>query len=216
MSHFLLLTQSYARTHPRPQKLIAFVAVELEKLFQERGEYAKVAQAKSAMPVKAWRMLFGGSDEPGSRGLDGDPEIVKRAITRAFVGLDKEIVNTPIELLKEWELSHAQASRASSPGASDGQSLSSLAHSVFPAPGSSNSALPVTATQRSALDTVRPALSGSCALLTYIDSARKDVYVACTGDSRAIGGWFNPSDGKWTIEPLSVDQTGRNLSEVRR
>lgn len=198
------------------QKLIAFVAVELDKVFHEIGDYAKIAQTKAAMPVKLWQSIVGTSGSSagaGNAGLNGDPEIVKRAISRAFVGLDKEIVNTPIELLKEYELS---TTSTSGPGSKSSGSLSTLAHSIFPAPASANGHVSATATQRSAYEVMKPALSGSCALLTYIDSAQKDVYVACTGDSRAIAGWYDARTEKWTIEPLSTDQTGRNPSEVRR
>ena len=196
------------------QKLIAFVALELDKVFREAGEYAEIAKAKSAMPSKLWRAIVGGgpaatSTNGTSSGLDGDPEVVKRAIAKAFRGLDKEIVNTPVELLKEYELSLASTSSSSvSPegGAGNARSLSSLAHSIFPS--SINASF--TATQKSAYESILPALSGSCALLTYIDSARQDVYVACTGDSRAVAGYWDEESGKWEVEALSVDQTGRN------
>ncbi|TKY89217.1 hypothetical protein EX895_001748 [Sporisorium graminicola] len=202
------------------QKLIAFVALELDKVFREAGEYAEIAKAKSAMPSKLWRALVGGgpaasSTTGSSSGLDGDPEVVKRAIAKAFRGLDKEIVNTPVELLKEYELSLASTSSSSvSPegGAGNTRSLSSLAHSIFPS--SINATF--TATQKSAYESILPAMSGSCALLTYIDSARQDVYVACTGDSRAVAGYWDEDSGKWEVEALSVDQTGRNPDEVRR
>lgn len=214
------------------QKLIAFVAIELDKVFRETGEYADMAKAKASMPGKLWRAVVeGGSssdtaspaDPARGAGLDWDPEVVKRAISKAFVGLDKEICNTPVELLKEYELAKASSNlntTATSPDAtrSSGRSLSTLAHSIFPTPGSATSGgdASMTATQKSAYEIMLPALSGSCALLTYIDSATRDVYVACTGDSRAIGGWHDTRTGKWTIEPLSEDQTGRNPSEAAR
>ncbi|SPO35361.1 related to PTC5 - putative 2C protein phosphatase (PP2Cs) [Pseudozyma flocculosa] len=203
------------------QKLIAFVALELDKVFREAGEYGQVAKAKAAMPSKLWRSIFGGPANAASAGgLDGDPEVIKRAIAKAFRSLDKEIVNTPVELLKEYELSLATTSSSSaspaSPsrvtGATGTRSLSSLAHSIFPT--SSNATF--TATQKSAYESILPALSGSCALLTYVDSAREDVYVACTGDSRAIAGYWDDKAGKWEVEALSVDQTGRNPDEVKR
>ncbi|GAC96958.1 hypothetical protein PHSY_004542 [Pseudozyma hubeiensis SY62] len=198
------------------QKLIAFVALELDKVFREAGEYAEIAKAKSAMPSKLWRAIVGGTPGAGpSTGLDGDPEVVKRAIAKAFRGLDKEIVNTPVELLKEYELSLASTSSSSvssESGAGNTRSLSSLAHTIFPS--SINAAF--TATQKSAYESILPAMSGSCALLTYIDSARQDVYVACTGDSRAVAGYWDEDSGKWEVEALSVDQTGRNPDEVRR
>ncbi|KAG0253288.1 hypothetical protein DFQ27_007500 [Actinomortierella ambigua] len=64
-----------------------------------------------------------------------------------------------------------------------------------------------------------PAISGSCALLAYVDARSNDLYVACTGDSRAVlGVKEKQSDGShvWKAVPLSYDQTGRTKSEVLR
>ncbi|KAG9006607.1 hypothetical protein FRB94_000533 [Tulasnella sp. JGI-2019a] len=63
-----------------------------------------------------------------------------------------------------------------------------------------------------------PALSGSCALLAVLDQAREDLYVACTGDSRAVAGYQVPAlqGTKWEADDLSVDQTGRSPSELKR
>ncbi|PHH77542.1 hypothetical protein CDD82_3466 [Ophiocordyceps australis] len=62
---------------------------------------------------------------------------------------------------------------------------------------------------------LQPALSGSCALLSFYDSKTKLLRVACTGDSRAVLGRRAPS-GKWMATALSEDQTGRNPNEVAR
>jgi len=62
-----------------------------------------------------------------------------------------------------------------------------------------------------------PALSGSCALLSFYDSASKNLHVACTGDSRAVlGRRSTKNSSKWMALPLSVDQTGDNEDEVAR
>lgn len=72
-----------------------------------------------------------------------------------------------------------------------------------------------------ACSSLLPAISGSCALMAYIDVKEKDLYVACTGDSRAVLGVREPSVASkpghtWKAVPLSFDQTGRNRWEVRR
>ncbi|KAF9113907.1 hypothetical protein BGX27_000596 [Mortierella sp. AM989] len=72
-----------------------------------------------------------------------------------------------------------------------------------------------------ACSSLLPAISGSCALMAYIDVKEKDLFVACTGDSRAVLGVCEKSptnkDGHvWKAVPLSFDQTGRNRWEVRR
>jgi pyruvate dehydrogenase phosphatase len=69
--------------------------------------------------------------------------------------------------------------------------------------------------KRVAAELLAPALSGSCALLSFYDSRSKMLRVACTGDSRAVLGRRGPS-GKWTATPLSVDQTGANEDEANR
>jgi serine/threonine protein phosphatase PrpC len=70
-----------------------------------------------------------------------------------------------------------------------------------------------------ACSSLLPAISGSCALLAYVDAKEKDLYVACTGDSRAVMGVRESSTKGghgWKAVPLSFDQTGRNRWEVRR
>ncbi|KAF2471616.1 phophatase 2C family protein-like protein [Lindgomyces ingoldianus] len=66
-----------------------------------------------------------------------------------------------------------------------------------------------------AAELLAPALSGSCALLSFYDSRSKLLRVACTGDSRAVLGRRGAS-GKWTATPLSTDQTGSSASEAER
>ena len=70
--------------------------------------------------------------------------------------------------------------------------------------------------KRLAAELLAPALSGSCALLSFYDSRSKIFRVACTGDSRAVLGRRNPQSGKWFATPMSVDQTGSNLDEEAR
>ncbi|OAL54165.1 protein serine/threonine phosphatase 2C [Pyrenochaeta sp. DS3sAY3a] len=66
------------------------------------------------------------------------------------------------------------------------------------------------------LAALNPALSGSCALLAMFDSEKSKLRVACTGDSRAVLGRWDPATQKYTMIPLSVDQTGFNPKEVER
>lgn len=69
--------------------------------------------------------------------------------------------------------------------------------------------------RRVAAEILAPALSGSCALLSFYDSQSKDLKVAVAGDSRAVLGRRGPS-GKWTATALSEDQTGGTPSEMKR
>lgn len=66
-----------------------------------------------------------------------------------------------------------------------------------------------------AAELLAPALSGSCALLSFYDTSSKLLRVACTGDSRAVLGRRGKS-GTWIALPLSTDQTGSNPDEEAR
>lgn len=70
--------------------------------------------------------------------------------------------------------------------------------------------------KRLGAELLAPALSGSCALLSFYDTRSKTFRVACTGDSRAVLGRRNPQSGKWFATPLSEDQTGSNPLEAAR
>lgn len=59
------------------------------------------------------------------------------------------------------------------------------------------------------------AMSGSCALLSLYDPMTHTLYIACTGDSRAVLG-PQESDGSWVAMALSQDQTGKIKEEVVR
>ncbi|CAE6533777.1 unnamed protein product [Rhizoctonia solani] len=64
-----------------------------------------------------------------------------------------------------------------------------------------------------------PALSGSCALLAVLDTSRRDLHVAVAGDSRTVAGYWDEDSngqGKWRVEVLTEDQTGRNINEYHR
>ena len=67
-----------------------------------------------------------------------------------------------------------------------------------------------------AAEMLAPALSGSCALLSFYDSSSRLFRVAVTGDSRAVLGRKSQATGKWTATPLSEDQTGGTPSEAAR
>lgn len=66
-----------------------------------------------------------------------------------------------------------------------------------------------------AAELLMPALSGSCGLMSFYDANSKRLKVAVTGDSRALLGSLD-ENGQWTVNALSVDQTGKNPSEVAR
>ncbi|WFD26133.1 [pyruvate dehydrogenase (acetyl-transferring)]-phosphatase [Malassezia nana] len=202
------------------RKLIAFVALELDKVFKETGEYAHMARSSMSMTSSIWRSLFGSnatreSHQLAAHALDGNPDIVKRALTKGFRGLDKEIITTPLELLKQYELNLASFSKDKT--REDTNSLSTLAHSIWPSTLGNPKSTPFsTVSQSTAFESILPALSGSCALMVYVDSARRDLYVASTGDSRAVAGYWDERAGRWEVEALSIDQTGRNQDEVKR
>ncbi|KAI0772128.1 protein serine/threonine phosphatase 2C [Trametes elegans] len=122
---------------------------------------------------------------------DSDPANVARAIEAAFTKLDAGIVNAPLEILA---------------GAVDPEALK-------------KKLIPDLSQHPLAESSMRTALSGSCALLALLDTSNRNMYVACTGDSRAVAGVYEETDdgkGVWRVEVLSEDQTGRNPSELKR
>ncbi|ODQ46704.1 hypothetical protein PICMEDRAFT_72748 [Pichia membranifaciens NRRL Y-2026] len=70
--------------------------------------------------------------------------------------------------------------------------------------------------KNAAAELLMPALSGSCALMSFYDTHSKILKVAVTGDSRALLGSLNEESHNWTVEVLSVDQTGSNPTEVAK
>ncbi|KJA29827.1 hypothetical protein HYPSUDRAFT_196159 [Hypholoma sublateritium FD-334 SS-4] len=123
--------------------------------------------------------------------LDADPTRVSIAIENAFTKLDDELLRAPLRI---------------------------LANNMAPE-DHKNKVIPDLSQHPLALTTMLPAVSGSCALMAIFDTAHRDLYVACVGDSRAVAGVWEPSSdgkGQWRIEVLSEDQTGRNPSELAR
>ncbi|PFH51294.1 hypothetical protein AMATHDRAFT_142830 [Amanita thiersii Skay4041] len=123
--------------------------------------------------------------------VESGPQRVAAAIQNAFTKLDAELLNAPLHILANNIDDESRKNKT----------IPDLSHHPL------------------ALASMLPAVSGSCAIMAVIDTANQDLYVACTGDSRAVAGvWLPTSDGKgqWRIEALSEDQTGRNPNEKRR
>ncbi|KAJ7930020.1 phosphatase 2C-like domain-containing protein [Mycena leptocephala] len=123
---------------------------------------------------------------------EADPARVARAIQTAFTSLDAELIATPVRVLAAALEKDSSATE-----------------------------LPDLSKHPLALPAMLPAISGSCALLALLDTAHRNLYVACTGDSRAVAGVWEPDDaaegkGRWRVEVLSEDQTGRNPAEAAR
>ena len=72
------------------------------------------------------------------------------------------------------------------------------------------------AANAAAIAALTPAFSGSCALLAAFDPSSSVLRVACTGDSRAVLGRWDPSSQSYSAIALSEDQTGFNEKEVQR
>lgn len=135
--------------------------------------------------------------------------MIPEALRNAYKIADRDIVQPPLEYLKQLEEIYASATGPTqSPNAPNSASTST----ALPT-------LPITPEQRRVgLSLLNPALSGSCALSALIDttSSPQQLYVAVAGDSRAVMGSWNPETKKWKIDVLSEDQTGRNEAEVKR
>ncbi|KAJ7584286.1 hypothetical protein C8J56DRAFT_789898 [Mycena floridula] len=125
---------------------------------------------------------------------DADPTQMSLTIQEAFENLDSEILKAPLRVLA---------------GNMDAES-----RQLNQIPDVSQNPL---ALQTMPLQTMLPAISGSCALLAVFDTTRRDLYIACTGDCCAVAGVWEPSadgTGAWRVDVLSEDQTGRNPKEL--
>ncbi|KAF9464875.1 phosphatase 2C-like domain-containing protein [Collybia nuda] len=135
--------------------------------------------------------LWGSPAQNVYTALDSNPQQVSKAISDAFAKLDSELLNAPIRILADNLDEESRKSKV----------------------------VPDLSQHPLALSTMLPAISGSCALMAVFDTAHRDLYIACTGDSRAVAGvWERTVDGKgrWRVEVLSEDQTGRNPNELKR
>lgn len=72
---------------------------------------------------------------------------------------------------------------------------------------------------------VEPAISGACAITVMVDEDRQEVYVANTGDTRAVAGYWIPPQttrdgrhyqGGWRCEVLTEDHNSINPLELQR
>ncbi|ORY00758.1 protein serine/threonine phosphatase 2C [Basidiobolus meristosporus CBS 931.73] len=70
-------------------------------------------------------------------------------------------------------------------------------------------------TEKAVQVSIPAAISGSCAIIGYIDTKTMDLYVANTGDSRALIGTLG-NDGKWSSVEMSNDQNTTNSKERER
>ncbi|KAG1833500.1 phosphatase 2C-like domain-containing protein [Suillus variegatus] len=128
---------------------------------------------------------------PKSREDPQNPEKISLAIRNAFTKLDQELINAPLSVLA---------------ANLDAESIK-------------KNILPDLSKHPLALQTMLPAVSGSCALMAVFDTTHRHLYVACSGDSRAVAGIWEENEqgqGSWRVEVLSEDQTGRNPSELKR
>ncbi|KAG6903410.1 hypothetical protein C0995_005433 [Termitomyces sp. Mi166 len=149
------------------------------------------AQPSVGIMQRVYSLMGSSPSQKAQAALDAHPLRVSRAIESAFTKLDTELINAPIQILAN----------------------------NLDAEAWKNKVIPDLSQHPLALTTMLPAISGSCALMAVFDTAHRDLYVACTGDSRAVAGvWEKTPDGKgqWRVEVLSEDQTGRNPNELRR
>ncbi|KAK4705771.1 pyruvate dehydrogenase phosphatase, partial [Phenoliferia sp. Uapishka_3] len=176
--------------------LVSYVARELDLVYRSSPPYSTHPSAppKSSSP-SFWTLLGASSSPSQSPALDLVDPIVQTAIKNGFDRMDDEIVNAPVRLLEKM---HKEGKVRKPLVEMGGMSTE----------------------QTEALTTLLPALSGSCALLAFLDAGRNKLHVACTGDSRAVMGTWEPSakggGGKWRAEALSEDQTGKAPKEVER
>lgn len=178
--------------------LINAVALELSQLIKKPDAPGRLEWIKS--------FIWSQSSQPS---VIPSPQRIALAVRDAFTKFDTELLNAPLHVLAN---NIDEESRK-------------------------NKKIPDLSKHPLALTTMLPAISGesiyyvvftgdscflilgSCAIMALFDTAHRDLYVACTGDSRAVAGVWEPTgtdQGQWRVEVLSEDQTGRNPEEKKR
>lgn len=183
--------------------LINAVALELSTLIKD----PKSTISGSGL-LGGFKSLFSSAS---SKGIAEDPGNYATAIQNAFTKLDKELLNAPIQVLAS-SLDEAALKKKTVPDLSQHPMALPTMLPAISGALKSPSSLGVKSNEDERL-------LGSCALMAVLDTAHRDLYVACTGDSRAVAGiWEETEDGagSWRVEVLSEDQTGRNPNEVKR
>jgi len=166
------------------------VALEISRLSNPSDETKDTPGVLTSVS----RLIRGGTHKsisPTQTTRTTEPKSVSNAIVEAYERLDTELINAPLRILANNLDEESKKDKT----------------------------IPDLSRHPLALTSMHPAVSGSCALMAIFDTANRDLYVACTGDSRAVAGVWEPSEdgkGQWRIEVLSEDQTGRNPNEAER
>lgn len=162
----------------------------------------------NAVVLQLSSLIHGSSGPTPSKPAVQDTHSISLAIQSAFTKLDEELINTPLRIL------------------ANNIDKESLNKKIVPDLSKHPLALPAMLPAVSGMlaphsphSMVFRSTSGSCALMAVFDTAQRDLYVACSGDSRAVAGvWEESAEGagSWKVEVLSEDQTGRNPNELKR
>lgn len=175
------------------ESLVPYVARELNAVYQSRSDYASLKQPPptstdpssilSSTPSpqgnaadprgnleKVWHLLKNGKTEDSQNhsgqwdavpeDLDADPSIVAAAVKKGFLRLDNEIVHNPLKTLLELEVRRA-ALNAVKDGKVDPEKAKEVQRMGFD-----------TQEKGRLLEGFLPALSGSCGLVAFLDTAR--------------------------------------------
>ncbi|KAA1084832.1 hypothetical protein PGT21_037325 [Puccinia graminis f. sp. tritici] len=137
-----------------PEYVTAYLAKQLAQAHPDKKatDGAREVQIPKGVMEKIWNIVTWNNRHNRTviDNLDQDDDVVKLAIQNAFVKLDNQIVGRPLQMLAAYEAQRKSGDK-----------------SIPKAYGAD-----VTPQQTASLQTLLPALSGSCALLAYIDTLR--------------------------------------------
>ena len=183
--------------------LIPTVAMELAM----RVNDPKASLTDTGVLARVRRLVWPSTPAPN----EAAPPNVARANETAFTKLDAQIVNAPLEILSHAVDEEALKKRLI-PDLSQHPLATSSIRTAMSGEALFIQLLPL-------LGLILSPFIGSCALLAMFDTSNRNLYVACTGDSRAVAGVYEETvdgEGVWRVEALSEDQTGRNPNELKR
>lgn len=131
--------------------LVSYIARELDLVFRSSEPYTSLYNSLTSTTPSTtssrWSLFSSSTSTEPKPELDLYDPIIQQAMKNAFLKMDDTIVNGPIRLLEEME----RDGKVKRPTSTDGA---------------------MSLEQTNALNLLLPALSGSCALLAFLDVGR--------------------------------------------
>jgi pyruvate dehydrogenase phosphatase len=137
-------------------------------------------------------------------------KLIQLAIKHAFLSIDHDIVQDPINMV------NAEIQAAANKRQTDSENaIERTEEEVQGKIGKPCTTLGLNRPTELG-EAYELAMMGSCALLVILEPSLNRMHVACTGDSRAIQGTWDETSKLWKVLQLTEDQTSENPKEAAK